>query len=106
MAQMYTAYGMPFEYASPMEYFGASTQADYEKILQTSAEGICLRNMAFQDLAAQAGITVSDEDYQTFLTENSVSEDTEQEYGRPYIIQQYILPEKVISYISERATVE
>ena len=81
-------------------------QAEYEKVLQTSAEGICLRNMAFQDLAAQAGITVSDEDYQTFLTENSVSEDTEQEYGRPYIIQQYILPEKVISYISERATVE
>ena len=106
MSQLYAAYGLSFDYSGVMEYYGAATWDEYEAILQESAEGVCLNNMAYQDLAAQAGITVSDEEYQAFLTENEVSEDVANEYGKPYIIQQYILPDKVRDYIAEHAAVE
>ena len=62
--------------------------------------------MAYQDLAAQAGIAITDEDYEAFKTENSLTEEIETTYGRPYLIQQYILPEKVETYIAEHAVVE
>lgn len=106
MQQMYTAYGMSFDYSSVMEYFGAKNTQEYEKVLQDAAEKNCLSSMAYQDLAAQAGITVSDEQYEAFKTENNISEETASEYGRPYIVQQYILPDLVNDYIAEHATVE
>ena len=106
MQQMYAAYGMSFDYSSVMEYFGAKNTQEYEKVLQDEAEKNCLNSMAYQDLAAQAGITVSDEQYEAFKTENSITEETEAEYGRPYIVQQYILPGLVNDYIAEHATVE
>lgn len=106
MQQMYAAYGMDFSYKSVKEYFGATTDDDYEKVLQESAEKACLSNMAYQDLAAQAGIAVTDEQYDTFVTENSISEDVKEQYGKGYIIQQYILPGLVRDYIAEHVTVE
>ena len=106
MAQMYAAYGMDFQYGSAMEYKGASNTQEYEKVLDDEAKKSCLNNMAYQDLAAKAGITVTDEDYETFKTENSVTEEIEEEYGRPYLIQQYIIPEKVNAYIAGHAVVE
>ena len=106
MAQMYAAYGMDFQYGSAMEYKGASNTQEYEKVLDDEAKKSCLNNMAYQDLAAKAGITVTDEDYETFKTENSVTEEIEEEYGRPYLIQQYIIPEKVSAYIAGHAVVE
>ena len=106
MAQMYAQYGMNFSYGSVMEYKGAANTEEYEKVLEEDAKKFCLNNMAYQDLAAQAGITVSDEDYEAFKTENGVTEEIEETYGRPYMIQQYILPEKVETYIAEHAAVE
>ena len=35
-----------------------------------------------------------------------MTEEIEEEYGRPYLIQQYIIPEKVSAYIAEHAAVE
>ena len=106
MAQMYAQYGMNFSYGSVMEYKGAANTEEYEKVLEEDAKKFCLNNMAYQDLAAQAGIAVTDEDYETFKTENGVTEEIETMYGRPYLIQQYILPEKVEEYIAEHAAVE
>ena len=106
MAQMYAQYGMNFSYGSVMEYKGAANTEEYEKVLEEDAKKFCLNNMAYQDLAAQAGITVTDEDYEAFKTENGVTEEIEETYGRPYLIQQYILPEKVETYIAEHAAVE
>ena len=106
MAQMYAQYGMNFSYGSVMEYKGAANTEEYEKVLEEGAKKFCLNNMAYQDLAAQAGITVTDEDYEAFKTENGVTEEIEETYGRPYLIQQYILPEKVETYIAEHAAVE
>ena len=62
--------------------------------------------MAYQELAAQAGITVTDEDYDAFLEENSVTEENQETFGRAYLIQNYVLPEKVRDYLTEHATVE
>jgi trigger factor len=106
MAQMYNAYGMSFEYSSVMAYKGAKDQDEYEKLLQEAAEKACVQKMAIQDLAAQAGITVSDEDYDKFVSENEMTDETVEQYGKPYIIQQYILPDKVKEYIKEHVTVE
>ncbi len=106
MAQMYAQYGMNFSYGSVMEYKGAANTEEYEKVLEEDAKKFCLNNMAYQELAAQAGITVSDEDYEAFKTENGVTEEIEETYGKPYLIQQYILPEKVETYIAEHAAVE
>ena len=106
MAQMYAQYGMNFSYGSVMEYKGAANTEEYEKVLEEDAKKFCLNNMAYQDLASQAGIAVTDEDYETFKTENGVTEEIETMYGRPYLIQQYILPEKVEEYIAEHAAVE
>ena len=105
-AQMYAAYGMNFEFSSIMDYFGAKNERQYEKVLQKSAEEACLKNMAYQDLAAQAGITVTDEQYNAFLTEQEVTDEIEEQYGRPYLIQHYILPDLVTEYIQSHATVE
>ena len=79
---------------------------DGEKLLQEAAEKACVQKMAIQDLAAQAGITVSDEDYDKFVSENEMTDETVEQYGKPYIIQQYILPDKVKEYIKEHVTVE
>ena len=106
MAQMYAQYGMNFSYGSVMEYKGAANTEEYEKVLEEDAKKFCLNNMAYQDLAAKAGIAITDEDYESFKTENGVTEDIETMYGRPYLIQQYVLPEKVEAYIAEHAAVE
>ena len=106
MAQMYAAYGMSFDYSSVMQYKGAANADEYEAILQETAEKACLNNMAYQDLAAKAGITVTDEDFETFKTENEVTDEVAEQYGKAYMIQQYILPEKVRDYIKEHVTVE
>ena len=106
MAQMYAAYGMNFDYSNVMQYKGAANSDEYEKILQEAAEKACLNNMAYQDLAADAGITVSDEDYETFKTDNQITDEVEEMYGKAYMIQQYVLPEKVRDYIEEHVTVE
>ena len=106
MAQMYAAYGMNFQYTSVMEYKGASTEDAYQDILKSEAENSCLNNMAYQDLAAQAGITVTDDQYNNYITENEVSDEVVEQYGKPYIIQQYILPNLVKDYIKEHVTVE
>ena len=89
-----------------MEYKGAANLEEYEKVLQTAAENTCLNNMAYQDLAAQAGITVTDEQYQAFITENEITDEVAEQYGKPYIIQQYVLRDQVNKYIQEHATVE
>ena len=106
MAQMYAQYGMNFSYGSVMEYKGAANTEEYEKVLEEDAKKFCLNNMAYQDLAAKAGIAITDEDYEAFKTENGVTEDIETMYGRPYLIQQFVLPEKVEAYIVEHVTVE
>ena len=106
MAQMYAAYGMSFDYSNVMQYKGAANSDEYEKILQEAAEKACLNNMAYQDLAADAGITISDEDYETFKTDNQITDEVEEMYGKAYMIQQYVLPEKVRDYIEEHVTVE
>ena len=106
MKQMYSAYGMNFDYDSVMAYYDAATVDEYEEVLQKDAEQNCLNNMAYQDLAAQAGITVTDEQYDAFLTENEVSEEAAEEYGRPYLVQLYVIPDLVKDYIAEHATVE
>ena len=106
MAQMYAQYGMNFSYGSVMEYKGAANTEEYEKVLEEDAKRFCLNNMAYQDLAAKAGIAITDEDYEAFKTENGVTEDIETMYGRPYLIQQFVLPEKVEAYIVEHVTVE
>ena len=106
MAQMYAAYGMTFDYADVMAYKQASSTEEYEKMLTEAAQKTCLTNMAYQELAAQAGITVTDEDYDAFLEENSVTEENQESFGRAYLIQNYVLPEKVRDYLAEHATVE
>lgn len=106
MAQMYAAYGMTFDYADVMAYKQASSTEEYEKMLTEAAQKTCLTNMAYQELAAQAGITVTDEDYDAFLEENSVTEENQETFGRAYLIQNYVLPEKVRDYLTEHATVE
>jgi len=106
MAQMYAAYGMTFDYADVMAYKQASSTEEYEKMLTEAAQKTCLTNMAYQELAAQAGITVTDEDYDAFLEENSVTEENQESFGRAYLIQNYVLPEKVRDYLTEHATVE
>ncbi len=106
MAQMYAAYGMSFDYSSVMQYKGAANADEYETILQEAAEKACLNNMAYQDLAAKAGITVSDEDFETFKTENEITDEMLEQYGKAYLIQKYILPEKVQEYIKEHVTIE
>jgi trigger factor len=106
MAQMYAAYGMNFPYTSVMEYKGASTEDAYQEVLKSEAENSCLYNMAYQDLAAQAGITATDDQYKNFITENEVSDEVVEQYGKPYIVQQYVLPNLVKDYIKEHVTVE
>ena len=106
MAQMYAAYGMSFDYSSVMQYKGAANADEYETILQEAAEKACLNNMAYQDLAAKAGITVSDEDFETFKTENEITDEMLEQYGKAYLIQHYILPEKVQEYVKEHVTIE
>ena len=73
MAQMYAQYGMDFSYGSVMEYKGAANTEEYEKVLEEDAKKFCLNNMAYQDLAAKAGIAITDEDYEAFKTENGVT---------------------------------
>lgn len=106
MAQMYAAYGMSFDYSSVMQYKGADNADEYETILQEAAEKACLNNMAYQDLAAKAGITVSDEDFETFKTENEITDEMLEQYGKAYLIQHYIIPEKVQEYVKEHVTIE
>ena len=106
MAQMSAAYGIPFNYSSVMEYKGAGTEDEYQEILKKEAESNCLYNMAYQDLAAQAGITASDDDYKAYVEENQLSDEVIEQYGKPYIVQQSILRDLVKDYIKEHVTVE
>ena len=99
--QMYISYlGSP-AYSSFEEFSGMSSK-EFEAHLDEEAHIRAAADMTYQYIFADAGLSISEEDYETQKTSLGTSADS---YGKGYIMQM-LMQDKVIEYLAETVTVQ
>lgn len=101
---LYTAYGMSFDYDS-YEDFYASEDQTYEEYRDAAAETSVTKALVYQNVFENAGLSITDEEYQAYLDENSLTDENVETYGKGYIMQQ-IIREKAAAYMQDLVAVE
>lgn len=94
MQQLYASYGYANQYSSFEDYIGMSTE-EYEKDLTRRAKEQARSDFAFQALYEDMGLSISDEEYNQYLTDNSITDDDVNTYGKGYIMKN-IMADKVL----------
>ncbi len=97
MQRMYTSYGLSSTYSSFEDYIGLSVP-EYEKQLKTRAEAQAAADFTYQQVYEDTGLEITEEEYNTFLTDNGITED---DYGKGYLMQQ-IIRTKVIDSLKDK----
>ena len=92
MVSLYQQMGYPSPYADFYAYAEAKDEVDYEKVLESKAKDTVRDDMAYQLFYQNAGLTISDDDYNAYLESTGM---TEEANGKGYIMQQ-LMHEKVI----------
>ncbi|MBQ9990613.1 MAG: FKBP-type peptidyl-prolyl cis-trans isomerase [Lachnospiraceae bacterium] len=99
--QMYYSFMGSYPYSSFEEYTGM-TSSQFEDYLTELSQARFALVMTYQYIFDDAGLTITDEDYQAKVDElGSTSEET---YGKPYMMQT-VMQDKVIDYLADIATV-
>ena len=83
--------------------FTGMSNKEFETYLDEQSRSRATIDMTYQYIFTDAGLTISDEDYQE--TANSIASTTSDVYGKNYIMQM-TLQKMVISYLMDHATVE
>lgn len=94
MQQLYASYGYANQYSSFEDYIGMSTEA-YEKDLTSRAKEQAKSDFAFQALYEDMGLSISDDEYNQYLTDNSLTDENVETYGKGYIMKN-IMADKVL----------
>ena len=107
MNQLYMSYyGSGFSDFS--EYTGM-TDDEYEEDLDTRGKDGIKELLAYQGVLEGEGVTLSEQDYRDYLTENDGNDDNYdsnvEEYGLPYLLQQR-LEDKAVEILKQYVTVE
>ena len=96
---MYT--GTP-AYKNFSEYTGMSN-AEFEDYLEEQSRSRAAINMTYQYIFTDAGLTITDADYETTVT--AIGTSAAETYGKNYLMQM-TMQEMVISYLSENVTIQ
>lgn len=100
---MYSAFGMDFDYDDYRDYYVTDTQT-YEQVRDERAETTVTKAIVYQNVFENAGLEITDEEYQAYLDDNSMSDEDVETNGEAYIRQQ-IIREKAQHYMQDLVTV-
>lgn len=100
---LYEQYGLDFDYDSYEGYFTTDDQT-YEEYRDEEAKEQVTKHLVYQKVFEDAGLKVTDTDYQDFIEKNNIDEDTINAYGKAYIMQQ-VMDEMAIRYMQDKVTV-
>lgn len=99
--QMYYSLMGNFPYSSFQEYTGMNS-SQFETYLTDLAQARFSVIMAYQYIFTDAGLSITDADYQDKLDE--LGETAEETYGKPYLMQ-LSLQDKVLDYLADIVTI-
>lgn len=99
--QMYYSMMGSYPYSSFQEYTGM-TSSEFEGYLTDLAQARFALVMTYQYIFTDAGLTITDADYQAKVEE--LGETSEETYGKPYLMQM-VLQDKVIDHLADIATI-
>lgn len=100
--QMYYSFMGSYPYSSFREYTGMSS-SEFEDSLKEEARLRFALDLTYQYIFTDAGLSITDEDYDAKLAE--VGDSGEETYGKGYLMQM-ILQDKVIEYLTDTVSVE
>lgn len=105
MNKLYTSMGYD-EYSSFEDYIGKS-ESEYDAGLEDDAQNIAKKALIYQAIYEKEGLTVSEDDFNTYLSDDSSDNyDTQVEkYGKGYVMQE-IINKKVLEKVKENVTVK
>ena len=107
MNEYLSAFGSEYAYSSFEDYIGMS-ESEYDKSLAEEAQVAAKQALVYQAILEKEGITVTAEDYLSYLlvngeTEEDYNEEVE-EYGTNYVAQKMI-KNKAIELVKELITI-
>lgn len=100
---LYETYGLSFDYDSYQDLYATDDQT-YEENRDERAKTTVTKTLVYQNVFENAGLTITDEEYQTYLDDNSVSDTDLETYGKGYYMQR-IIREKALDYMQDLVTV-
>ncbi|MBR5578657.1 MAG: FKBP-type peptidyl-prolyl cis-trans isomerase [Lachnospiraceae bacterium] len=83
--------------------FTGMSNSEFEAYLQEEAEKRSTLDMTYQYIFTDAGLSISEEDYQAKV--ESIGSESAQTYGKGYVMQM-LMQDKVLAYLAENVTVE
>lgn len=100
---MYDAFGMSFDYEDYQDFYKTDDQT-YEEVRDGKAEVKATKALVYQNVFENAGLEITDDDYQAYLEANSIDDNDVETNGKPYYMQQ-LLQEKAAEYMQSHVTV-
>lgn len=100
---LYEQYGMDFDYDSYEDFYTTEDQT-YEEYRDEEAKAYVRRYLVYQYIFEKAGLSISTDDYNNYVKENNITDETVESYGKPYIMQQLML-DKTVEYLKDVVTV-
>lgn len=99
----YDAYGIDFDYDDYQEFFATEDQT-YEESRDAKAKAQVTKDIVYQNVFENAGLTISDDDYNNFLETNNITDEIIENYGKPYVMKQ-MMQELASEYMWDLVTV-
>ena len=96
--QLYMQFGAEPVYNAGFELYEDMTEEEYEDYIMSDVAAEVMRDIAYQSVFKKLGLTITDEDYNNYLTENEVADP--EVYGVGYI-KQRLLQKKVNDHFIE-----
>ena len=94
---------------SSFEDYVGKSESQYDKSLDTSVLKTLKTNLFYQAIAEKEGISVTEDDYKAYLTEQGKSEDDYtsmvETYGKSYLMQNMIA-EKALEIVKDNIVVK
>ena len=83
--------------------FTGMSNSEFEAQLEEEATKRSALDMTYQYIFTDAGLTISEEDYQTKV--ESLGVEAAQNYGKGYVMQM-LMQDKVLAYLAENVTIQ
>lgn len=99
---IYETYGMDFDYDTYQDFYTSEDQT-YEEYRDDAAKTRVTKYLVYQKVFEDAGLKITDADYNDFVAKNEIDDTTIESYGKAYIMQQ-VLDEKAIRYMQDKIT--
>lgn len=100
---LYEQYGLDFDYDSYQEYYATDDQT-YEEYRDVEAADFVIKDLFYQSILENENLAVTTDDYNGFITTNSIDNETVETYGKPYMMK-LVMNQVVMNYLQDHVTV-